>query len=153
MTARNLVIGALIAMCAAPAGAAKTAKQRQKEAARLDAQVKAQRARIQQLQAQIRARAKAAPAPAAVAGDEALRPGLSADELRAARGEPDYIARISGKCEIWSYGTTRVTFLNGRITSWQSVARRPAATPKPAGAAHTDAACVDEPRKQPSGRR
>src|SRR6476646_179235 len=97
MRATTVIIGTIAGLCLVSWGMAAPQATGQNEEARLVARLNWQRTRIEQLQAQIRALAPAATAEATatVPGDEALRTGLTADELLAARGEPDDISVLS----------------------------------------------------------
>jgi hypothetical protein len=149
MRAQTLVIGTIVGLWLAPLGTAAAPGSVANEEARLIARLNWQRTRIEQLQTEIRSLSPSDPAGSAVPGDEALRTGLSAEELRAARGEPDYVTHLSSRCEIWTYGTTRVTVMSGRITSWQTgpvqVAPAPAAPLTSVG----DPTLADEERPLP----
>lgn len=151
MKAQTLAIGTIIALWIAPLGTAAPQGVAKSEEARLLARLNWQRARIDQLQAQIRALAPDAPTTTTVPGDEALRMGLTAEELRAARGEPDTITRTNARCEIWIYGTTRVTLFGGRVTGWQAASEPTAPAPAPDVTAPTERMPIDElrPRTRP----
>lgn len=125
MRAPTLIFATVAGMWLAPLGIAATPSNLADEEALLSARLNWQRTRIAQLQAAIRTLAPPSTPSATVPGDEALRAGLSAEELRAARGEPDDIYHLSARCEIWSYGTTRVTLAGNRIATWRSVAGQP----------------------------
>jgi hypothetical protein len=150
MRAQTLVIGTIIGLWMAPLGTAAGTGAAPNEEARLLARLNWQRARIEQLQAEIRALSSADPAAAAVPGDEALRTGLTADELRVARGEPDYVSRMNARCEIWAYGTTRVMVMSGRVTSWQTGPAQVATPPAASLTSVGDPTLADE--EQPSPR-
>jgi hypothetical protein len=149
MRARTLIIGTVVGLWLAPLGIAAAPKTVSDEEAHLIARLNWQRTRIAQLQAEIRALGQEAPAATAVPGDEALRSGLSAEELRVARGEPDQVYHLNARCEIWSYGTTRVTLTSNRVTSWQSGSAHAGPTLVPAVTTAGDPSLADEERPLP----
>jgi len=69
-----------------------------------------QEARLQQLTAKYGADI----AKAIILGD--LRSGMTKDQVREARGNPDRKEVIPPSDELWSYGSERVVFANGRVT-------------------------------------
>jgi hypothetical protein len=103
----------------------KAERQRQEAVAAGERQRAAQQAATQQravaagkaaeAERQRSARAKYGAAATAVLAGR-IEPGMTRDQVIAARGKPQAVRKLSPTDEIWSYGGQRVMFANGRVT-------------------------------------